>query len=154
QNVVCNGKSGYKYLASVTRAVTRDLLTEPDLRYLARLPVTRTVTLDDHRFLLVHATPRDPMDEYAPADAQFGARRLQTVEADVICVGHTHQPFAIKLDDKLVINPGSVGQPRDGDPRASYAILDDSRVELKRVDYPIDETIRVIMASPLPDAAK
>jgi putative phosphoesterase len=154
QNVVCNGKTGYKYLASVTRTVTRELLSEPDLRYLGRLPVTRTITLDEHRFLLAHATPRDPMDEYAPADADFWTRRLQNVDAEVVCVGHTHQPFVLEVDHKLVINPGSVGQPRDGDPRASYAVLDDSRIELKRVEYPIDETIRVVMASSLPDQAK
>jgi putative phosphoesterase len=154
QNVVVNGKAGYKYLSGVTRVLTRERLTEPELRFLARLPVTRTVTLDNNRFLLVHATPRDPMDEYAPPDPEFWARRLQNVEADVICVGHTHQPYVIEVAGKLVINPGSVGQPRDGDPRAAYAILDDNRVELKRIDYPVDDTIRVIQQSSLPEQAK
>ena len=77
------------------------------------------MTLDNTRYLLVHATPRDPLDEYALPDVDFWVRRLQNVEADVICVGHTHQPYVLEVGDKLVINPGSVGQPRDGDPRAS-----------------------------------
>lgn len=154
QNIVVNGRTGYKYLSGVTRTITRERLTESELRYLARLAVSRTVTLENHRFMLVHATPRDPMDEYAPADADFWSRRLHNVEADVICVGHTHQPYVLEVDGKLVINPGSVGQPRDGDPRASYAVLDDAKVELKRVEYPIDDTIRVIQASSLPDQAK
>ena len=53
-----------------------------------------------------------------------------------------------------MINPGSVGNPRDGDPRAAYAIIDGNKVELKRVEYPVEETIARIDASLLPDRAK
>jgi diadenosine tetraphosphatase ApaH/serine/threonine PP2A family protein phosphatase len=149
-----SGRNGYKYLSGVTRVLTRERLGGEDLRFLAALPVTRAVTLDDTRFLLVHATPRDPLDEYAYPDPEFWARRLQDVDGDVVCVGHTHQPYVLQVGDKLVINAGSVGQPRDGDPRASYAIIEDNRVELKRIDYPVEETIRVIQESRLPRDAK
>src|SRR5262249_19848913 len=104
QNASVAGKNGFKYLTGLTRPLTRERLTADDLRFLAKLPVTKTVTLDDTRFLLVHATPRDPLDEYAPADADFWARRLQHVDADVVCVGHTHQPYVLEVGDKLVIN--------------------------------------------------
>jgi putative phosphoesterase len=154
QNVPVFGRNGFKYLTSVTRALSRQRLTSPDLAFLSRLPVSRMVTLGEARFLLVHATPRDPLDEYAPPDADFWARRLQHIEAEVICVGHTHQPYVLEVGERLVINPGSVGQPRDGDPRAAYAIIEDNRVELKRVDYPIEATVRTIQESPLPDVAK
>ncbi len=117
QNVMVAGRTGYKYLTGVTRPLTRERLSEAELRFLSRLPVTRLTTLDNTRFLLVHATPRDPLDEFAPPDAEFWARRLADVEADVVCVGHTHQPYVLEVGDKLVINPGSVGLPRDGDPR-------------------------------------
>jgi diadenosine tetraphosphatase ApaH/serine/threonine PP2A family protein phosphatase len=103
---------------------------------------------------LVHATPRDPLDEYAPADPDFWARRLQLVEADVVCVGHTHQPYVLEVGGKLVINPGSAGQPRDGDPRASYAIVENFKVELRRLEYPVEDTIQVVRDSSLPDLAK
>ena len=125
QNVTIVGRNGFKYLTGVTRELSRARLGADDLRYLSRLPVTRMLTLDDTRFLLVHATPRDPLDEYAPADADYWRRRLQNVEADVVCVGHTHLPYVLEVDGTLVINPGSLGQPRDGDPRASYAIIED-----------------------------
>jgi putative phosphoesterase len=154
QNVTVSGRNGYKYLTGVTRAVSRSRTSADDVRYLARLPVTRLLTLDDTRFLLVHATPRDPLDEYAPGDRQFWARRLENVDADVVCVGHTHQPYVLEVDGKLVVNPGSVGQPRDGDPRASYAVLDNFNVELKRVEYPVEDTVRAVQDSPLPDEAK
>jgi predicted phosphodiesterase len=116
--------------------------------------VTRNVTLGDMRFLLVHGTPRDPLDEYAPGDADFWARRLENVDADVVCVGHTHHPYVLEVGDKLVINPGSVGQPRDGDWRACYAVIEDFKVELKRVDYPVEDTLRQIRESSLPEEAK
>src|SRR5439155_5317983 len=138
----------------VTRVLTRERLSAGDLRYLGRLPVTRTVSIDNTRFLLAHASPRDPLDEYAPSDPDFWARRLQHVEVDVVCVGHTHHPYVLEVGDKLVINPGSVGQPRDGDPRASYAIIENFKVELRRVEYPVEETVRTVEQSTLPEPAK
>jgi len=154
QGVTINGLGGFKYLTGVTRPLTRQLLTEPDRRFLMDMPLSRTVTIDDLRYYMVHATPRDPMDEYAPADAEFWARRLEQIEADIVCVGHTHMPFTLEVGNKLVVNPGSVGLPRDGNPRASYAVLEGRKVELKRIDYPIETTINVIKASTLPDPAK
>jgi putative phosphoesterase len=154
QNVLVNGRAGFKYLSGVTRVLSRERLSAADLHFLGSLPVSSMVTLDDTRFLLVHATPRDPLDEYAHPDLDFWTRRLQNVDADVVCVGHTHQPYVLQVGEKLVINPGSVGQPRDGDPRAAYAIIEDNRVELKRVEYPVEETIRTVQESSLSDQAK
>lgn len=154
QQVRVQGKGGYKYLTAVTRPLTQERLTAEERRFLATLPVTRRVTLENTRFLLVHATPRDPLDEYAGADPDFWARRLADVDAQVVCVGHTHHPYVLEVGDKLVINPGSVGQPRDGDPRASYAIIENQRVELRRTEYPIDETVRTVRESDLPEPAK
>jgi diadenosine tetraphosphatase ApaH/serine/threonine PP2A family protein phosphatase len=79
---------------------------------------------------------------------------LADVEADVVCVGHTHQQYVLEVGSKLVINPGSVGQPRDGDPRAAYAVIEDNRVELKRAEYPVEDTVRVVLDSSLPDETK
>jgi putative phosphoesterase len=154
QNVVVQGRSGFKYLSGVTRPLTRERLGTEHLRYLGRLPLSRMVTLDNTRFFLVHATPRDPLDEYAPPEVDFWSRRLQNVDADVVCVGHTHLPYVLEVGDKLVINPGSVGQPRDGDPRASYAMIQDNRVDLCRIEYPVEDALTAISASSLPDLAK
>ena len=76
------------------------------------------------------------------------------MEADVVCVGHSHQPYVLEVNNKLVINPGSVGQPRDGDPRASYAVVEDYNVELKRIEYPVEATIETIRQSTLSEADK
>jgi putative phosphoesterase len=154
QDVAVSGRNGFRYLTSVTRPLTRERISEDDLRYLSRLPLSQMVTLDETRFLLVHATPRDPLDEYAPPEVEFWQRRLRDVEAEVVCVGHTHQPYVLEVGDKLVINPGSLGQPRDGDPRGSYAVIEDYKVELKRLKYPIEETVRIIQESSLPEEAR
>lgn len=154
QNVKVQGRTGFKYLTAITRPLTQERISQADRRFLGSLPVARRVTLDSTRFLLVHATPRDPLDEYAIADADFWSRRLADVDANVICVGHTHHPYVLEVGDKLVINPGSVGQPRDGDPRASYAIIENHRVELKRVEYPVEDTVRTVQESNLPEPAK
>jgi putative phosphoesterase len=154
QNVVVSGQNGFKYLTAVTRPLSRARLDSDDIRFLAGLPLTRALTLEDTRFLMVHASPRDPLDEYSPPDPTFWSRRLQDVDVDVVCVGHTHHPYILEVGDKLVINPGSVGQPRDGDPRASYAVMEDRRVELKRIEYPVQKTLQTIQESTLPDQAK
>jgi|SRR6516164_3719556 putative phosphoesterase len=154
QNVAVSGKNGFKYLTRLTRPMSRTAIGADDLRFLATLPLTQSMTLADTRFLLVHATPRDPLDEYAPAEVSFWERRLQNVDADLICAGHTHFPFILEVGNKLVINPGSVGLPRDGDSRASYAVLENGKVEIKRVEYPVETTVNTIQASSLPDDAK
>jgi putative phosphoesterase len=154
QNVIVNGGNGFRFLTCATRPFSRSMVSPEQLRFLAALPLTQVLTIEDTRFFLVHATPRDPLDEYATADAEFWERRLKDVEADVICVGHTHFPYILEVGNKLVINPGSVGLPRDGDPRAAYALLENRRVELKRIEYPVEDTVRAIQASSIPDQAK
>lgn len=154
QHVTVQGKGGFRYLTGVTRPLTQERIGSEERRYLGSLPLTKRVTVDGVRYLLVHATPRDPLDEFAPADAEFWASRLDGVDADVICVGHTHTPYVLEVGGRVVINPGSVGLPRDGDPRAAYAIIRDGEIELKRVAYTIDDTVRAVQAAPLPDLAK
>jgi putative phosphoesterase len=154
QDIRVAGRNGFRYLTGVTRLLTQERVSPEDRRLLARLPLTRTLTLDGTRFLLAHATPRDPLDEYALPDVDFWARRLQGVEADVVCVGHTHHPYVLEVGDQLVINPGSIGQPRDGDPRASYAVIEGRSVELKRVEYPVEDTVQKVQDSALPEPAK
>jgi putative phosphoesterase len=153
-DVLVYGQRGYKWLTAVTRPISRARLGPNDRRYLAALPPTRWFALENHRWLICHASPRDPLDEYGPCDQDFWARRLQHIDADIVCVGHTHQPYVLEVGGKLVINPGSLGLPRDGDPRGSYAVMENKRVELKRFPYPVEDTVRVVLDSPLADDAK
>ena len=154
QGIGVEGESGYRYLTRVSRPAVWETLGAEERRYLLQLPVMQRLTLDGKRFLMVHATPRDPLDEYLMNDAATWARRVQNSEADIVLVGHSHMQFNLSADGVVVVNPGSVGQPRDGDPRAAYAVIEGNKIELKRVDYPIDEAIARVEATLLPDRAK
>ena len=154
QNIVATGDVGYRFLARATRPLMWQMLGAEEKTYLARLPVTLHLTLDGRDFYLVHATPRDPLDEFLLDDTAQWERRLQGNEAQFVLVGHTHKQFALELNGCQLINPGSVGQPRDGDPRAAYAVIENGKVELKRVEYDVERTVSAIEAAPIFAQAK
>jgi putative phosphoesterase len=116
------------------------------IEWLAGLPETRRCF--DSRLRLVHGHPDDP-DRYT-YPSMFSADLLG--EEDVLVLGHTHVQGHEQHDDGIVLNPGSVGQPRDGDPRAAYAVvdLDAMSVTERRVEYDIDAVVEAIEAAGLP----
>lgn len=125
----------------------RDACSEDELAWLENLPIERTEF--DGRLKLVHGHPDAP-DRYTyPED--FGPHLLG--EEDVLVLGHTHVQHAETFDEGVVVNPGSVGQPRDRDPAAAYAVLDlDSLdVDLRRVEYDVDRVVDAIQEAGLPE---
>ena len=154
QNVVTNGNGGFRYLSGASRPISRERTTPEQRRYLASLPVTRYLTIDGMKIMLVHATPRDPLDEFAPPDVEFWKRRIEGLNVDLVCVGHSHFPYMLDLGRTRILNPGSVGLQRDGDWRASYAILDFGSISLHRVEYPVERTLAALDSSPMPELAK
>lgn len=142
QDVAVQGVAGFRYLTAITRPLSVAVLTPAQRRFLAELPTSKMLTLGGKRILMVHASPRDPMDEYAPPDPAFWTPRLAGLNADLVLVGHTHQPYTLTVNGTLIVNPGSVGLTRDGDPRAAYAVIDGDEVQLKRVEYPVEETVK------------
>jgi len=124
----------------------------------------------DDTFLAVHGSPRRPINEYIfPDDAINASLKIQQIFERVerfAVVGHSHVPgvftdepdfydpvelkehFTFQDGEKCIINVGSVGQPRDGDPRASYVILEDTGVTFKRVAYDIDPVAEKIRGVP------
>jgi diadenosine tetraphosphatase ApaH/serine/threonine PP2A family protein phosphatase len=118
--------------------------------FLRELPLTASVERDGQRFLLCHATPSDPLFAYCPPDSPAWSHESASVDADIILVGHTHLPFIKRFGTRTVVNPGSLGQPKDGGPDASYAIWQDGDVTLRKVAYPVDRTIAKINELPLP----
>ena len=65
-----------------------------------------------------------------------------------LLVGHTHLPGKMRIGKTVIVNPGSVGQPKDGDPRAAYAIWEDGDVSLRRAEYDVEETVRAYPTPP------
>ena len=97
-----------------------------------------------HGIAMVHGGWNDPLDEYLVDVAE---KHFQGLPGRIFASGHTHLPVVRRWADRTYVNPGSVGQPRDGDPRAAYALVEGERVELRRVGYDIDAAAAAMRAA-------
>jgi diadenosine tetraphosphatase ApaH/serine/threonine PP2A family protein phosphatase len=162
---------GFNSVAKSAAHWTFDLLTPAHREWLAALPAG-PYTVDD----LVQICHGSPFDEDAYIFDELDALRALKVSERPLCLfGHTHYPAAFELssdafdsigpstdaesrlvlkpDAKYLVNPGSVGQPRDGDPRAAYAIVDvqNAWVEMIRLAYPVERAQAKVVKAGLPD---
>ena len=162
---------GFNSVAKRAAHWTHDALTPENRAWLAALP-RGPVVVDDF-CEICHGSPFDE-DAYI-FDELDAVRALKTSQRTICLFGHTHWPvtfglsegrvetvgasdaqvdrLTLRAETKYLINPGSVGQPRDGDPRAAYAIVDTAAqtVDLVRVDYPIETTQAKVIKAGLPD---
>lgn len=153
----CRCAPSSKPLATATREIHRRLLTPEQIRYLEDLPQTATLDAAGSRLFVVHASPRNHLYRYTltpSAPEEHLRRQVSGVRADYVLLGHTHLPMVRSVGRKVVINPGSVGQPRDGDPRASYAVIEDGVVALKRIPYDVERTVEGLRQMPLAPAIR
>jgi putative phosphoesterase len=129
---------------------TIDNLKQDSHDYLAQLHAKRSFSWNGLRMGIFHGSPRND-DEYIPEESA-DEELLALAKSDFLVLGHTHVPFVKSLDQGTIVNPGSVGQPRDGDPRASLTIYDHRlrRFEVKRLAYDIDRVAEAMRASGLP----
>ena len=107
------------------------VITPVNLAWLASLPSSAEI----EGIRIVHGGWNDPIDEYINPSAQY----FNPLEGNYFASGHTHVPCIWSEGEKTYCNPGSVGQPRDGDPRASFAVWNGKVFELRRVEYAIDK---------------
>ena len=128
----------------------------------------RRIEFEDQKAIYVHGSARNPLNEYVFPDDVFNQVKMEKIFALIpqYCFqGHTHIPgvFTESLEfhspdelnycyelgnSKVMVNVGSVGQPRDNDPRASYVIVDGNQLTFHRVDYDVDATSRKIYDIP------
>lgn len=118
----------------------RKQLYNDDFRWLENLQDSRVEEIAGLDFRIVHASPSGGINHIY--EDQLEDAFSEYFDTDVFLYGHTHIPVNKFIDGCLVINPGSVGQPRDGDSRASYATIDPDNLEaeIHRVEYNIDQT--------------
>ena len=156
---VAIGKASAEYFNYAAKAAiewTANILSTEDAKYLSGLPTV----IKAGPFTLVHGTLRDHVNEYL-LERDTTLATLELLETRYCAVGHTHLPFICLEDshkitfiefhvdrdyslveERLIINPGSVGQPKNRNPRPSYAIYDslESTIQRHRVEYRIQET--------------
>ncbi|MEE8391595.1 MAG: metallophosphoesterase family protein [Anaerolineae bacterium] len=156
-----------------TDARTANLWTRDELTPAAREYMNgRPTCIEEDGFYMAHASPKEPVWEYV-LDTNVAYSNFAQFFTPVCLIGHTHVPIIFELDEqrqrcntilpplpdpvpldqhRMIINPGSVGQPRDGNPLASYAMLDTESMtwEFRRVAYPIEITQERMRARDLP----
>ena len=142
----------FREMAEATRKYTDSILSDEDKGYLRSLPLQVDVRAGDTRCRLCHAVPSDPLFTYCPPDSERWVEECRLAGADVLLTGHTHIPFGIHVENTLLVNPGSLGQPKSGGPRACYAVFKDGKVGLRSIAYPLDKTVEKIRAMPIPAA--
>lgn len=158
----------FNYDAQLSTVWTQQTLTETNRRFLLKLPETQAL----EQVTLAHGSPRNPVWEYV-LDTYTARANFQFFSTPFCFVGHSHLPLAfyqkddqpevmmqiihedqtITLKPRAIINPGSVGQPRDHDPRSSYAIYDTAaqRWEFRRASYAVSAVQERIRRAGLPD---
>ena len=161
------GVESFNHEASQAAIWTKETLTEESMAYLRELPEMQTV----EDATLAHGSPRNPVWEYL-LDTYTAEDNFNFFETRICLVGHTHIPLAymqiegqasvilrqfqadekLFITDRTILNPGSVGQPRDYDPRAAYAIYkpEENIWESHRVEYDIESVQQRILEAGLP----
>jgi putative phosphoesterase len=154
-----------------TKGYAYELVSAENRNYLTTLPAHIKLEFqlnNDHlNLVLAHGSTRS-IDEYVLEDFDETYVRNMMVEANanILCVGHSHKPYSriIQSEGKiyLIINIGSIGKPKDGDPRGCYVILtinentstiaeDNVQVEFIRFEYDVEKAAKAVEDSPLPN---
>lgn len=154
--VVTGDVQGFSAHAATAIAWTRKHITATNVQYLASLSSKAYIELENTSVALCHGSPRDPLFEYIyPGISDDEVESLFAVaKCKVVLLGHTHIPARLSPRGRIIANPGSVGQPRDGNPNASMGFLSLSGGECdfthSRVKYDVESAALKIKHSGLP----
>jgi len=153
--VVTGDTSGFNPYGVSGVEYARKILTDEDKDFLKNYPQKMVIQRDGVSFFFVHGSPRDPLFEYVNPYVSDVLLQVfaEMVPAEIIILGHTHVPMERYLTDSVFLNPGSVGQPRDGNPDASFLVFDTEKKEGKhyRVSYDIQAAADAIRKNGLPE---
>jgi putative phosphoesterase len=129
-NMLVRAKRDKIFLEKMTRkygsglSIALDSLDDERLEWLMSLPETAEYKIKDKKILLCHGSPWKNEEYIYPDLVQSSLDRYSNLDVDYVLQGHTHYPMIKSIDGTTVINPGSVGQPRNGKPGAHWALLD------------------------------
>ncbi len=154
--VVTGDVQGFSSDAASAIRWTRNHITARNMQFLSTLNPEAHLELEGTPIALYHGSPRDPLFEYIyPMIIDEEVESLINVsKCRIILLGHTHVPMCLSVNAGILANPGSVGQPRDGDPNASIGFLsvasDEFNFQNKRVKYDVQSAATKIIQSGLP----
>jgi putative phosphoesterase len=136
---------------------TKEHSTEKSKTYMRNLPARIDFVAEGRKVALFHATPhKNNLYWYEERPETFFREMAAKVDADVLIYGHTHKPYRKDIDGKIFINAGSVGRPKDGDPRTCVCMIDIQQneviTEFLRVPYDVNAAADAVIKSGLPAA--
>lgn len=134
---------------------TKSHVSPESKAYLKSLPAEIGFTVEGKKVWLFHATPKkNNLYWFEDRPEKFFQEMAEKGDADVMIYGHIHKPYRKDIGGKVFINAGSVGKPKDGDPRACVAMIDITagsvNAEFRRITYDVAKTAQAIVASGLP----
>lgn len=138
-------------ISDITREWGEGFLSSEEVGFLRRLPVDNQFSINYMNFELVHGS--DPDSQYiglCESHDEHNVNGNEENERNFILIGHSHKPFMKTVGNTTILNPGSVGQPRDFNPRASYAVIENGVPSIKRISYDIERTVNDLKRSNLP----
>jgi putative phosphoesterase len=154
--VVTGDVQGFSTYAATAIAWTRKHITAANIEFLSNLHSEAYLELESIPVALYHGSPRDSLFEYIypeTSDEEVGSL-IDASKCKVVLLGHTHIPMCLSANGRMLANPGSVGQPRDGNPNASFGFLSVSAGECgfihKRLNYDVESAAMKISESGLP----
>jgi protein phosphatase len=136
----------FRRAAAETQKYTASVLSAEQRNYLGELPLFLKVQRGTWTFYLCHAAPSDPLYTYCRADIGKWAKELALAGTDVLFVGHTHNQFYLRDGRRVVVNPGSLGQPKIGRSWATFAVWERGSVVLRSYPYPVEKTVDRVRA--------
>lgn len=128
--------------------------SDENKEFLRELEEQISLEIEGYQLLLTHGSPISINDYIYENDLEKQEEIVEVLEEDILVFGHTHYPYYKKVNNKLFINPGSVGRPKDGDNRACYCIVEFGEkidVEFIRISYDIEKVAKEIEQSELLD---
>ena len=143
-------------MADLSFEWTKKHVTPMTKEYLASLQKEIAFEAHGRKVLIFHAAPhKNNLYWFEDRPDKFFREMADKSDADILIYGHTHKPYRKDLDGKVFINAGSVGKPKDGDPRACVALIeiasDAVQVEFRRVPYDVEKTAAAIVERGLPE---
>lgn len=143
------------FLREASLRWTQDRVSERTRSYLRHLPVLRWLVYGRRNLLLAHGQVGAHGGEELEREQRAWARRAGETGADIVALGHSHRPRIERLGRTTLVNPGSVGKPVDGDPRASCAVVEITpegvQAQVLRVPYDIEANARSLVSAGLPE---
>ncbi len=138
-----------KELSQEVRKITVKDVSQESVDYLRGLPSTAYT----EEYFLTHASKDDLYKYLKPETPEDEFEGFEDIDQEIVLLGHTHIPMDREIKGKRYINPGSLGQPRDDDTRAAYAVLEDGEITFDRLEYDIEEVIKKMREKDYPERA-